>query len=305
MKQKFDVTGMTCSACVAHVEKAVKKLPGVQDIAVSLMTNSMQVEYDDSALNSGAISAAVSAAGYGAQPTLQRSAAAAVRETPQVRNQAELNQMKHRLLWSIAFLLPLFYISMGHMLGLPLPSFLAGHDNLLPFALTQLLLTLPILALNSKYYRVGFKALWHRSPNMDSLVAVGSAAAMAYSIFVLYQLAYGFGHNDAALVQQYHMSLYFESAGMILTLITVGKFLETRSRGKTSAAIEKLMDLAPKTATVLRNGQELTVPIEEIRVGDRIRVRPGERIGADGSVVEGTSAVDESALTGESIPATP
>ena len=302
MKQKFDVTGMTCSACVAHVEKAVKKLPGVQDVAVSLMTNSMQVEYDDSALNSGAISAAVSAAGYGAQPTLQRSAAAAVRETPQVRNQAELNQMKHRLLWSIAFLLPLFYISMGHMLGLPLPSFLAGHDNLLPFALTQLLLTLPILALNSKYYRVGFKALWHRSPNMDSLVAVGSAAAMAYSIFVLYQLAYGFGHNDAALVQQYHMSLYFESAGMILTLITVGKFLETRSRGKTSAAIEKLMDLAPKTATVLRNGQELTVPIEEIRVGDRIRVRPGERIGADGSVVEGTSAVDESALTGESIP---
>ena len=210
--------------------------------------------------------------------------------------------MKHRLLWSIVFLLPLFYISMGHMLGLPLPSFLVGHDNLLSFALTQLLLTLPILALNNKYYKVGFKALWHRAPNMDSLVAIGSAAAMAYSIFVLYQLAYGFGHGDAALVQQYHMSLYFESAGMILTLITVGKFLETRSRGKTSAAIEKLMDLAPKTATVLRNGQEVTVPIEKIRVGDRIRVRPGERIGVDGSVVEGTSAVDESALTGESIP---
>lgn len=302
MKQKFDVTGMTCGACVAHVEKAVKKLPGVQDVAVSLMTNSMQVEYDDSTLNSDAISAAVSAAGYGAQPALQCPTATAAHETPQAQNQAELQQMKHRLLWSIVFLLPLFYISMGHMLGLPLPSFLVGHDNLLSFALTQLLLTLPILALNNKYYKVGFKALWHRAPNMDSLVAIGSAAAMAYSIFVLYQLAYGFGHGDAALVQQYHMSLYFESAGMILTLITVGKFLETRSRGKTSAAIEKLMDLAPKTATVLRNGQEVTVPIEKIRVGDRIRVRPGERIGVDGSVVEGTSAVDESALTGESIP---
>ena len=302
MKQKFDVTGMTCGACVAHVEKAVKKLNGVQDVAVSLMTNSMQVTYNEEILNAAAIETAVANAGYGACPANRKQEARETAASPRRQSQEELKALKHRLIWSFVFLIPLFYISMGHMLGLPLPAFLTGTENLLSFALTQLLLTIPILIINSKYYKVGFKALWHRAPNMDSLVALGSAAAVAYSIFVIYQLAYGFGHNDAALIAQYHMSLYFESAGMILTLITVGKFLETRSKGKTSEAIEKLMDLAPKTANVIRNGQEQTVGIEEVRTGDRIRVRPGESIPVDGTILEGASAVDESALTGESIP---
>ncbi len=302
MKQKFDVTGMTCGACVAHVEKAVKKLNGVQDVAVSLMTNSMQVTYDEKILNAAAIETAVANAGYGACPASRNPETREAAASPRRQSLEELNALKHRLIWSFVFLIPLFYISMGHMLGLPLPAFLTGTENLLSFALTQLLLTIPILIINSKYYKVGFKALWHRAPNMDSLVALGSAAAVAYSIFVIYQLAYGFGHNDAALIAQYHMSLYFESAGMILTLITVGKFLETRSKGKTSEAIEKLMDLAPKTANVIRNGQEQTVGIEEVRTGDRIRVRPGESIPVDGTILEGASAVDESALTGESIP---
>ena len=302
MKQKFDVTGMTCGACVAHVEKAVKKLNGVQDVAVSLMTNSMQVTYDEKILNAAAIETAVANAGYGACPANRNPETREAAASPRRQSPEELNALKHRLIWSFVFLIPLFYISMGHMLGLPLPAFLTGTENLLSFALTQLLLTIPILIINSKYYKVGFKALWHRAPNMDSLVALGSAAAVAYSIFVIYQLNYGFGHNDAALIAQYHMSLYFESAGMILTLITVGKFLETRSKGKTSEAIEKLMDLAPKTANVIRNGQEQTVGIEEVRTGDRIRVRPGESIPVDGTILEGASAVDESALTGESIP---
>lgn len=301
MKQKFTVTGMSCGACVSHVEKAVAKLDGVQSVSVSLMTNSMQVDYDEAVLNSAAIESAVSAAGYGAQATGAQTA----RKTdtaPQKQAQQELQHMKHRLIASFVFLIPLFYISMGHMLSFPLPAFLSGEENLLPFALTQLLLTLPILYINDKYYKVGFKALWHRAPNMDSLVALGSAAAMLYSIFAIYQLAYGFGHGDAALIAQYHMNLYFEGAGMILTLITVGKYLETRSKGKTSEAIEKLMNLAPKTASVVRNGKEITLPIEEVRVGDILRVRPGERIPVDGKITEGMSSVDESALTGESIP---
>ena len=301
MTQKFDVTGMSCGACVAHVEKAVRKLGGVQEVSVSLMTNSMQVEYDASVLDAAAIEAAVANAGYGACPAGAHKTEAAA-ASPRQHAQDELRSMKRRLIWSFVFLIPLFYISMGHMLGLPLPAPLVGTENLLPFALTQLLLVIPILIINQKYYKVGFKALWHRAPNMDSLVALGSAASMAYSIFAIYQLAYGFGHNNTALIAHYHMSLYFESAGMILTLITVGKFLETRSKGKTSEAIEKLMDLAPKTACVLRNGRETTVAIEDVRAGDQIRVRPGESIPVDGTILEGASAVDESALTGESIP---
>ncbi len=304
MKQKFDVTGMTCGACVAHVEKAVSKLDGVTDVSVSLMTNSMQVDYDSAAVDAASIAAAVANAGYGASPAgAKPSAASSAADTPRSRAREELRLMKRRLIWSFVFLIPLFYISMGHMMGLPLPPFLTGHGNLLVFALAQLLLTAPILYINDHYYKTGFKALLHRAPNMDSLVAVGSAAAVAYSLFVLFQLSYGFGHGDMALVDQYHMNLYFESAGMILTLISVGKFLETRSRGKTSAAIEKLVDLAPKTANVLRDGVEVSVPVEEVLLGDRIRVRPGERIGVDGVIVEGASSVDESALTGESIPA--
>ena len=215
--------------------------------------------------------------------------------------EGELASMKHRLVWSFVFLMPLFYISMGHMLGAPLPGFLTGLENAVAFGLTQLLLTLPILYLNDKYYKVGFKTLWHRAPNMDSLIAVGSAAAVIYGVFALYQMGWGLGHGDMALVEHYHMDLYFESAGMILTLITLGKFLETRSKGKTGQAITASWTW-PQDGPVLRDGAEVELPVEEVRVGDRVVVRPGQSIPVDGVIVEGASAVDESALTGESLP---
>ena len=303
MKQKFNVTGMTCSACSAHVEKAVNKLDAVRKAEVSLMTNSMTVDYDESALTPDGIIQAVVHAGYGASlPQKAGDTTQAKTQRPEAQMEAELSSMKHRLIWSFVFLLPLFYISMGHMFGAPLPGFLMGLENAVAFGLTQLLLTLPIMYINDKYYRVGFKTLAHLGPNMDSLIAVGSSAAVIYGIFAIYQMGYGLGHGDWALVEQYHMDLYFESAGMILTLITLGKYLETRSKGKTSQAITRLMDLAPKTASVLRDGVEVEIPVEEVRVGDRIVVRPGQSIPVDGVIVEGTSAVDESALTGESLP---
>ena len=301
MKQHFDVTGMTCSACSAHVEKAVKHLEGVSDVAVSLLTNAMQVTYDEQVLSPEEIIQAVNDAGYGASLP----APAEKKQSAHPKGDLlgdELKQMKHRLVWSFVFLLPLFYISMGHMLGAPLPGFLLGRENAITFALVQLLLTLPIMYLNDKYYKVGFKTLFHGAPNMDSLIAVGSAAAVVYGVMVLFRMSWGMGHGDWALVEELHMDLYFESAGMILTLITLGKFLETRSKGKTGEAITRLMDLAPKTASVLRDGAEVEVPVEEVRVGDRIVVRPGQAIPVDGVILEGTSAVDESALTGESLP---
>ena len=300
MKQKFDVTGMTCSACSAHVEKAVCKLKGVRTVQVNLLSNSMQVEYDEGVLSAEGISSAVGQAGYAARPAgAQKTAAAAVREDPMA---GELESMKRRMAASFCFLLPLFYISMGHMLGAPLPGFLLGRENAFAFAFVQLLLTLPILYINDKYFKVGFKTLFKGAPNMDTLIAVGSSAAVVYGIFAIFQIGFGLGHGDWAKVEKYHMDLYFESAGMILTLITLGKFLETRSKGKTSEAITRLMDLAPKTARVLRDGQEVEVPVEEVQAGDLLVVRPGQSIPVDGVVVEGRSSVDESALTGESMP---
>jgi len=301
-KQKFNITGMTCSACSAHVEKAVRKLDGIQSADVNLLANSMMAEYDESVLSSQDIIKAVVDSGYGAslpQKTGERKA-----ETPSGSSgmDQELTAMKHRLIWSFVFLIPLFYISMGHMMGAPLPAFLLGHENAVSFGLTQLLLTLPILYLNDKYYKIGFKTLWNRSSNMDSLIAVGSAAAVLYGVFAIYQMGYGLGHGDMERVAKYHMDLYFESAGMILTLITLGKYLETRSKGKTSEAITRLMDLAPKTASVIRGEAEVEIPVEEVVVGDKVLVRPGQSIPVDGVIVQGQSAVDESALTGESIP---
>ena len=292
---------MTCSACSAHVEKAVNKLEGVSSAEVSLMTNSMSVVYDEAALSPQDIIQAVVQAGYGASLP-QGKGSAQTAPPPGGGLEQELAAMKHRFLWSLVFLIPLFYISMGHMLGAPLPAFLLGTENAVAFGLTQLLLTLPIMYLNDKYYKVGFQTLLRRAPNMDSLIAVGSSAAVIYGVFALYQMGYGLGHGDLELVEQYHMDLYFESAGMILTLITLGKFLETRSKGKTSQAITHLMDLAPKTAHILRDGAEVEIPVEEVRVGDHIVVRPGQSIPVDGVIVEGSSAVDESALTGESLP---
>ncbi len=299
-KQKFNITGMTCSACSAHVEKAVNRLEGVKTASVNLLANSMTAEFDEGVLSAQDIIQAVIQSGYGASlPQSAGDKAAVPKEDGMAQ---ELAGMKHRMVWSFAFLIPLFYISMGHMMGAPLPAFLVGHKNAVAFGLTQLLLTLPIMYLNDKYYKVGFKTLWNRAPNMDSLIAVGSAAAVVYGVFAIYQMGWGLGHGDMELVAKYHMDLYFESAGMILTLITLGKFLETRSKGKTGEAISRLMDLAPKTAHVVREGVETEIPVEEVQVGDRVVVRPGQSIPVDGVIVEGQSAVDESALTGESLP---
>ena len=301
MKQKFDVTGMTCAACSAHVEKAVCKVAGVDQVNVNLLGNSMVVEYNEETTDAGQIIHAVEEAGYGAAlPESRKQAAVQPRQVNVMEQEAA--GMKRRFLSSLIFLVPLFYIAMGHMMGWPLPAFFHDPGNVFVVAFLQFLLTLPIMYINDKYYRVGFKTLWHRSPNMDSLIALGSAAAVVYGIAALFQIAWGLGHGDLARVDQWSMDLYFESAGMILTLITLGKWLETRSKGKTSQAITRLMDLAPKTASVLRDGVEVEIPVEEVAVGDLVVVRPGGRIPVDGVVTEGASSVDESALTGESLP---
>lgn len=302
MRQKFTVTGMTCSACSAHVEKAVSKLEGVSGVNVNLLGGSMQVDFDPAAQNNDSIIAAVVASGYGARLPggSGKAKAAATAEMPDM--QEELAWMKKRLIISFCFFIPLFYLTMGHMVGLPIPHFFHGSENALSYALTQLLLLLPILYVNDKYFKVGFKTLFHRSPNMDSLVALGATAAIAYGLVGIYQISWGLGHGDMARVEKWAMDLYFEGAGTILTLITLGKYMETRSKGKTGEAISRLMDLAPKTATVLRNGKETEIPVEDVALGDLILVRPGESIPVDGEILEGSSTIDESALTGESLP---
>lgn len=300
--KKFQVTGMTCSACSAHVEKSVSKVDGVSSCNVNLLSNSMTVDFDEDKCDPSDIIAAVEHGGYGASLVGSETNKTAVKEKGIDPAQEEHKQMKKRLILSFIFLIPLFYISMGHMMGAPLPGFLSGHENALAFAFTQFLLSLPIVFVNFKYFRNGFQSLFHGSPNMDSLIAIGSAAAIVYGIFAIYQIGYGFGHHDMAMVERYSMDLYFESAGMILTLITLGKYLESRAKGKTSEAITKLVDLVPKTALVLRDGAETEIPSEEVRQGDIVIVKPGMTIPVDGVVTEGSSSVDEAAITGESIP---
>lgn len=287
MTEQFAVTGMTCAACSAHVEKAVSRLSGVQSAPVNLMLGSMTVTYDEKAVTESDIIAAVKAAGYGASPASQTDQGQLRRD-----QDAALCRRKKHLIWSVVFLVPLFYLSMGHMMGLPLPQVLHTHPLLL--ACLQLALVIPILILNRNYFTVGFSRLVKLSPNMDSLVAVGAAAGLVYSLIEMGLLAAGqvSGMPD----------LYFESAGMILTLVTVGKYLEERSRGKTTGAISALLALAPESAMVRRQGQELTIPTEEIVAGDTVIVRQGGRIPVDGVITDGHAAVDESAITGESLP---
>ena len=299
MKQKFDVTGMTCSACSAHVDKSVRKLDGVAEVNVNLLQNTMTVEYDESEVNDDQIIRAVIGGGYGAFVHDKQEEAGRKRD---IGVDDEITGMKRRLWVSILFMIPLMYISMGHMVNLPLPSFLSGTHNAVSYGLTQMLLVLPVMYINRKFYQVGFKTLFKGSPNMDSLIAIGSGAAFVYGVFAIYRMGYGLGVQNLHLVHQYHMDLYFESASMILTLITVGKYLESRSKGKTSEAISKLLDLAPKTATVERGGEEIEIPVEELDEGDTVIVRPGASIPVDGVILEGITSVDESALTGESIP---
>ncbi len=309
--EKYYVTGMTCSACSSRVEKAVSKLTGIEKASVNLLTNSMQIDYDEKILTSHAIIEAVVNAGYGASlaDTPTKNADAGNKAAGNTAK-TEIIEMKHRLIWSVIFLVPTIYIAMHRMFeswfGLPVPSAIAavldGPENAITFAFSQFLLILPIMYVNRKYYINGFSNLFHGAPNMDSLVAMGSMASAVFGAFAIFRMSWGLGHGDLALVATYSTNLYFESAGMIVTLITVGKYLETRAKGKTSAAIEKLMKLAPNQATVLRNGREIVVPIEQLAVGDEILVRPGERIPADGIILQGTTSIDESAITGESIP---
>lgn len=300
MNKKFNVTGMTCSACSASVEKAVKKLEGINSVSVNLLTNSMVVHYNEEVIDENNIIEAVTSAGYGASVFSKNKNE--IKVSDKMRVEDEIKEMKKRLIISFAFLIPLMYISMGHMMGLPLPSFLSGLENAISYGMTQFLLALIIVYVNRKYYQVGFKTLFKGSPNMDTLIAIGSSAAMVYGIFAIYRMGYGLGIQDFELVEKYHMDLYFESAAMILALITLGKYLEKKSKGKTSEAITKLMDLAPKTATILRNNKEVIVPIEEVLKDDIVMVKPGESIPVDGVIIEGSSSIDQSAITGESIP---
>lgn len=304
--EKYNVTGMTCAACQANVTRCVQKLDGVEDVNVSLLANQMTVSYDENKLRPENIISAVEGAGYGAssmEKALEKDTG--FRGEWQLRKkQAEDSRqsMKKRLIYSVVLLVPLMYIAMGSMLGLPVPGFFTGTQNALVSALAQLLLTVPIIFINRHFYQFGFKALLHGAPNMDSLVAIGSGAALVYGLFAMFRMAYGFGHGDMELVHEYAHALYFESAAMILTLVTVGKYLEARSKAKTSDALDKLMDLAPKTAVVLRNGEEVTIPAEQVAAGDIVVIRPGEGIPVDGVVLEGHGYVDQAAITGESIP---
>ena len=315
MKEKFDVTGMTCSACASRVEKCVSKLEGVEEVTVNLLTNSMQVKYDENVLEEQGIIDAVVHAGYGASPARESSgfaggskgAPAGQAQRQQGENgknpvQEHLEYMKKRTFWSFVFLIPLMYVSMGHMIGAPLPGFLHGMVNAVAFAMTQFLLCLPVLYINRGYFTKGFSTLLHGAPNMDTLIAVGSAASLVYGIFAIYRMGYGLGVQDMELVERYLHDLYFESAVMILALINIGKYLEARSKGKTSQAIEKLMDMAPKTAFVERDGMVLEIPAEEILPGDVLQVKPGSSVPADGVILEGSTSVDQAAITGESIP---
>ena len=299
MKQ-YNVTGMSCAACSARVEKAVSKVPGVTSCSVSLLTNSMGVDGTASAQE---IIRAVEQAGYGAsEKGAGNQVQASMQEAEKQLEDHETPKLKRRLFWSLGFLLVLMYISMGHMMwGWRLPSFFDG--NHVAMGLAQLLLTVIVMVINQRFFISGFKALWNRAPNMDTLVALGSSAAFLYSTYALFAMTGAQVRGDMDAVMDYMMDFYFESAAMILTLITVGKMLEARSKGKTTDALKSLMKLAPKTATVVRNGKEETVPIEQVQSGDTFVVRPGESIPVDGVVLDGTSAVNEAALTGESIPA--
>lgn len=301
MKQKFNVTGMTCSACSTSVEKNIKKLEGIDEVNVNLLTNSMTVNYNEEVLTTENIIEAVEKAGYGASIFTHNNDTQKTSQKLDTVDEEE-KEMKFRIIVSFIMLIPLFYIAMGPMVKLPIPSWLKGPENAIIFAFTQLLLTLPIIYVNRKYFIVGFKTLFRGSPNMDSLIALGSGAALLYGVFAIYRIGYGLGHGDMAIVERYLHDLYFESAATILTLITLGKYLEARSKGRTSEAISKLMDLAPKTATVVRDNEEVEIPVEEVLTDDILVVRPGQRIPVDGIIIEGATAVDQSALTGESIP---
>lgn len=322
MKISFNVQGMTCAACSARVEKATSAVPGVASVAVNLLKNSMEVQLAadaDAAEVTAAIEAAVKKAGYGASPKGQAGAPAGpgaaaamssgvaagsgvAEENPNATAEAEQKSMLHRLIASLVFTVPLFYISMGDMFGWPLPDVLTGMENMMVYGLTLFVLLVPVIFINFKFFRVGFRALANRAPNMDSLIALGSGAATVYGVYALFNMAFFMGHSDMAAAHHFAMNLYFESAAMILTLITLGKYLEARAKGKTTSSLSKLMDLSPKMAMRMEDGAEVQVPAASVRVGDVLVVRTGESVPVDGVVLEGEGSVDESVITGEPLP---
>ena len=322
MKISFNVQGMTCAACSARVEKATSAVPGVASVAVNLLKNSMEVQLAadaDAAETAAAIESAVKKAGYGASPKGRAGAssgpgaAAAMSagvaagssvaaDDPNATAEAEQKSMLHRLIASLVFTVPLFYISMGDMFGWPLPGVLTGMENMMVYGLTLFVLLVPVVFINFKFFRVGFRSLVNRAPNMDSLIALGSGAATVYGVYALFNMAFFMGHSDMEAAHHFAMNLYFESAAMILTLITLGKYLEARAKGKTTSSLSKLMDLSPKMATRVEDGVEVQVPAASVRVGDVLMVRTGESVPVDGVVLEGEGSVDESVITGEPLP---
>lgn len=304
-KNKFNIQGMTCSSCQAHVQKAVENLNGIKNVNVNLLSNSMIVEYDEKILNDKKIIEAVKNEGYGATLAINSQ-----KDKIQNDNENTLKSMKKRLIISICFWIPLMYVAMYHMFydlfGIPVPKLINdlfhGPENAITFGFTQILLLIPIIYVNRNYFIIGFKRLFKLSPNMDSLIAIGSFSAIIYGIYAIYMIGFGLGHNNLELVSRFLNDLYFESAGTILTLITVGKYLETKSKGKTSEAINKLINLAPKTAIVLKNEKEIEVEVKDIKKEDIIIIKPGYSIPVDGIIIEGESSIDESTITGESIP---
>lgn len=299
--QKFDIKGMTCSACSTAVDRNVKKLEGINEVNVNLLNNSMIVKYDENVLNNETIIKKVQDAGYEAF-LVENGKKTQKNSTEENLGKIETNELKNRLIISFIFAIPLFYISMGHMLNWYLPHLFHGYSNAITFSFTQFLLALPIVFINIKYYKVGFKTLYKGSPNMDSLIAIGTSAAMIYGVFSIYKIGYGLGNNDIDMVIQYSHDLYFESAAIVLTLITLGKFLEARAKENTSEAINKLINLTPKIALVLRNNQEIEIPVDELVLKDIVIVKPGNIVPTDGVIIFGNSSIDESMLTGESLP---
>lgn len=305
-KVKFDVQGMTCSSCSSHVERAVNKLNGIKSVNVNLLSNNMIVEYDEQKIDNNEIIHAVVQAGYNASLSEKKEK----KNNKKDKNKENIKSMKKRFIISLCFLIPLMYVSMHHMLyewfKLPVPEFIKnifhGTENSINYSFTQFILLLPIIYVNRNYFIVGFKRLFKGTPNMDSLIAIGASAATIYGIFAIYMIGYGLGHNKLEIVDRYMMDIYFESAGTILTLITLGKYLETKSKGKTSDAISKLINLTPKTAIVIKDGKEIETDLDKIIIGDIIEIRPGSSIPVDGVVVEGSSSIDQASITGESIP---
>ena len=304
-KETFDVLGMTCSSCQVHVEKAVRNLDGIKSANVNLLSNNMVVEYDEKILDENKIISAVVDAGYGANKREDTSSI-----NRKIKNEEIINSMKKRLIISICFWIPLMYVAMHHMFyewfGIPVPSiiksYLHGNENAIRFALIQLILLLPIVFVNRNYFIIGFKRLFKRSPNMDSLIAIGSSSAIIYGLFAIYMIILGIKNNQLEIVQKYSMDLYFESSGTILTLVTVGKYLETKSKGKTGDAIGKLINLAPKTAIIVKDNKETEILTENINIGDILIIKPGGSIPVDGTVIQGSSLVNQASITGESIP---